>query len=75
MAAGIAVVKELQLVILAYTAELSSFLYIHDDYMANAQLRMDGALIISPFTYNVIVYATPFISGIISVLTNPLHAL
>ena len=75
MAADIAVVKELQLVKLAYTAELSLFLYISDDYMANAQLRTDDALIISPFTYNVIVYAIRFISGIISVLTNPLHAL
>lgn len=54
---------------LAYTSDLSLFLYISDDYMA------DDALIISPFTYNVIVYATPFISGIISVLTNPLHVL
>lgn len=60
---------------LAYTSDLSLFLYISDNYMANAQLRADDALIISPFTYNVIVYATPFISGIISVLTNPLHVL
>lgn len=68
-------VTELQLVKLAYTAELSSFLYTHGDYMENAQLRTDDALIISPFTYNVIAYAIPFISGIISVLTNSLHVL
>jgi hypothetical protein len=73
--ADIAFVTELQLVKSAYTAELSSILYIYDDYMVNAQLRADDAWIISPFTYNVIAYAIPFISGIISVLTNPLHAL
>ena len=70
-----AFVKELQLVKLAYTSDLSLFLYRYDDYMANKRLRMVYALIISLIHTNVIVYATLLISGIISVLTNPLHVL
>ncbi|EJS69417.1 hypothetical protein ICW_02356 [Bacillus wiedmannii] len=48
-------VKELLLLKLAYTSDLSLFLYISDDYIVYAQLRADDAEIISPFTYNVIV--------------------
>lgn len=70
-----AFVKELLLLKLAYTSDLALFLYISDDYMVNVQLRADDAWIISPFTYNVIVYAILLISGIISTLTNPLHVL
>ncbi|MBG9855376.1 MULTISPECIES: hypothetical protein [Bacillus] len=50
-----AFVKELLLLKLAYTSDLSLFLYISDDYIVYAQLRADDAEIISPFTYNVIV--------------------
>jgi len=45
------VVMEQQMVKLAYTSDLSSFLYIYDDHMANKRLRMVYALTISPFTY------------------------
>ena len=55
--------------------DLSLFLYRYDDYIANKRLRMVYALIISLIHTNVIVYATLLISGIISVLTNPLHVL
>ncbi|MCQ6545559.1 hypothetical protein RE438_16605 [Bacillus wiedmannii] len=52
---AVAFVKELLLLKLAYTSDLSLFLYISDDYIVYAQLRADDAEIISPFTYNVIV--------------------
>lgn len=68
-------VKELQLVKLANTSDLSLFLHISDDYMANAQLKTVDALVISLLPTNVIVYAILLLSGTISVLTNSLHDL